>query len=35
MPFDNIGGRSVLDYEGHAAPFLYGVDIPDCSPRRV
>jgi hypothetical protein len=35
-PTDNIGNKSIIDYAGYAAHFVYDVSIPDCSlPGRV
>jgi hypothetical protein len=35
-PTDNIGNKSIADYAGYAAHFIYEVAIPDCSlPGRV
>jgi Domain of unknown function (DUF4331) len=35
-PIDNIGNKSIADYAGYAAHFIYEVNIPDCSlPGRV
>jgi hypothetical protein len=35
-PTDNIGNKSIADYPGYAAHFVYEVSIPDCSmPGRV
>ncbi|HXA37064.1 MAG TPA: DUF4331 domain-containing protein [Steroidobacteraceae bacterium] len=35
-PTDNIGNKSIADYAGYAAHFIYDVSIPDCSlPGRV
>jgi hypothetical protein len=35
-PTDNIGNKSIPDYAGYAAHFIYEVAIPDCSmPGRV
>lgn len=35
MPFDNIGERSVPDYEAYARQFIYSVNIPGCGQGRV
>jgi Domain of unknown function (DUF4331) len=35
-PSDNIGNKSIADYAGYAAHFVYEVDIPNCAmPGRV
>lgn len=35
-PTDNIGNKSIADYAGYAAHFIYEVNIPDCvQPGRV
>lgn len=35
-PTDNIGNKSIADYAGYAAHFVYEVNIPDCAqPGRV
>ena len=35
-PTDNIGNKSIADYSGYAAHFVYDLNIPDCSlPGRV
>jgi len=35
-PTDNIGNKSIADYAGYAAHFIYELSIPDCSlPGRV
>ena len=35
-PTDNIGNKSIADYAGYAAHFIYEVSIPDCAlPGRV
>ena len=35
-PTDNIGNKSIADYAGYAAHFVYEVHIPDCAlPGRV
>jgi len=30
-PVDNIGNKSIPDYPGYAAKYLYGVNIPGCA----
>ena len=30
MPFDNVGQKSVSDYDGYAAQFIYDIEIPGC-----
>lgn len=34
-PVDNIGNKTIPDYEAYAATFLYDIDIPGCSAGRV
>jgi hypothetical protein len=31
MPFDNIGGKTIPEYDAYAAQFIYTVDIPGCA----
>ncbi len=31
MPFDNIGNKSIPDYDAYAQQFIYDVEIPGCS----
>ena len=35
MPFDNIGDKSIPDYDGYANSFIHDITIPDCEPGRV
>ncbi len=30
-PLDNIGSKSIPDYEGYANSFIYDIDVPGCS----
>ena len=30
MPFDNIGNKSVPDYEAYARTFIHGINVPGC-----
>ena len=32
MPFDNIGGRSIPDYDAYASSFVHDITIPGCEP---
>lgn len=29
-PIDNIGNKSIPDYEAYSAPFIYDIDLPNC-----
>ena len=33
MPFDNIGGKTIPEYEAYAAQYVYNVNIPGCAVR--
>jgi hypothetical protein len=35
MPFDNIGQKSISDYEAYANGFIHNIDIPGCGPGKV
>ena len=32
MPFDNIGGKSIPDYDAYASSFIHDITIPGCEP---
>ena len=32
MPFDNIGGKSIPDYDAYANSFIHDITIPGCEP---
>ncbi len=32
MPFDNIGGKSIPDYDDYANSFIHDITIPGCEP---